>query len=293
MGMEFYSLNCTDKDLESGGSGQGVVLLPHQGPSLAVDSPKIKAFSVPTSSVVCDCQRNGGEGSGAQLFGDILNEMHDGLGPSITWMDPVGIPVKCLARLLSDFANMTRTPHSSALGIRLHELCRLHVPGDSQPWEIIPWLASGSASAPLNPVWYADLGQPTSDLKSIASAISPLEFFPLVEFPAESIPERRANWSQHRVLLETHHVRTERFIHYSNRWPDRVFRQLTNSFEAHSRAVGVSRSVAVTPGAPGPAYIAILAAAAVSNAFLVMDPNCVPFPANNAIAGSIVLRVRE
>jgi hypothetical protein len=92
--------------------------------------------------------------------------------------------------------------------------------------------------------------------------------------------------------LEDYHVRSERFIHYSSDWPALVYRHLENSFLAHSQSAGASRYVAVTPGSPGPAYLAIIAAATASGAYFVTESTSIPFTGDETPAGTVILRIR-
>lgn len=263
-----------------------LIIAPHQGKSLlgeAVAGPV--PFGTSAQRVTCACVSASTEEHrqpdlpGAIAAAKRRSESH------LLWADPVGLPLKCLARLIDAFLSAPSPGHSSALGLRFGA-------GDPISFEdpVATWSAKVGGPAIANPVWYCDLSISPEKLLKIASRIDPMGVFPLVEFGESPPSEVHSPWVNHRELLEAYFVRTERFIYYSNDAPEAIHRLLRASFLAHPRTTGVQRTPVITLGAPGPAFLASLVAAVEGGALIAMGSDVKPFSNSGARDTALIVR---
>lgn len=274
-------------------SKRALLLAPHQTSKLIPrEQASVPAFSARTSSVPCYCQESPNSSATSGPISELLESAGRSGGPAVVWIDPTGLPLRCLARAIAEFSAMTPPDMSIGLALRSYAPAHSGKTAISVGEAATPWTAQSGGGLTDNPIWYPDLGAPTSDLARIADDIRPMDIFPLVHFPSDVLPEPMTDWVRHKLLLEDFHVRSERFIFYEDRWPEQVFFNLRNSFEAHSRSTGATRTVAVTLRDSGPAFLSIVMACVFSGGYFAMPPDVVPFTGKTQLSGSAILRIR-
>jgi hypothetical protein len=293
MNLQAHFLSQTDSDFEIDETTLGVEIAPHQSRG-TFDGPQVeyRPINAEVARVGCTCTRVESHSRGLPTLASIFDDVRGRAVATIVWMDPTALPLSCLARNVSEFLRAAPSHHTCALGIRAYSSSTRESSSDDWISAKPFWKPNGGGSELSNPIWYVDLSNPPERVISLAEKLRPMEIFPLVEFPVTGQPESRSDWVRHRALLEEYHVRTERFIRYSNQWVEETCRNLANSMAAHSRSIGVSRAVTITLGSPGPAYLALVAATVAEQGYFAMDPSQVPFLGGGSISGSVLLRVR-
>jgi hypothetical protein len=274
-----------------------VLLAPHQGPSLGgSQSTTIKGFSAPAKSVRCLCQWTGTNPPDPDRdLPGMFATAQKSPAPVICWLDPSGVPTKCLLGILAIWGREEFGAPSLSLGIR--SFGGTAAPSQSEDFEFLRPSSTGVIPADSkdleNSVWYPSLARDPEILSRIANMLNPIEIFPLADHPIASAPDLQLAWTRHHQLLDGLRVRTERFIYLSERWPRLAFETLRSSLGAFGMVTNIPRTPVVTLGPGRQTFLASIAAAALTGSVVSAGVDEVVFDGLSQPVGSFVLRMRK
>ena len=197
----------------------------------------------------------------------------------LIWIDPTSVPTECLASIISLWLEKVRPTDNVGLGIAIPN-CEINY---SVEKALRVWAPSSSGPVVKDldslkiPVWYPSLGRNFASLQSISDQFTPIEIFPIVDFPRVISYSAEKELASHHQMLDRYRTRTRNFIYLNTVCPEEGLEMLSKSFEAVSRDGKVPRSLLLTPGGTSISYIVMLIAGVLARATFITPELEVPF----------------
>lgn len=211
---------------------------------------------------------------------------------AIEWLDPRGLPVACLRRLLVSAIGDVKSGRVANIGIAIpkSDSGLATTCGPHSELELVTAMDFSGRK----PVWYPSLANDVDSLIQIAQSIDPVEIFPIVELTLdESLrPDTEQSVWKHVELLEGRRVRTEKTIYLDPRRPELTYSIMVNSFAALQIGGLIPKIPVVTPGGTAQTVLCIIIAAVISNSIIALseEPLLQITPTKDDIWGFAILR---
>jgi hypothetical protein len=214
---------------------------------------------------------------------------------ALIWIDPTSIPTECLTNIIRLWLEKVRPTDNVGLGMLIPQ-CETNY---SQTKNVKAWIPSSSGSLIKDanslkiPVWYPSLRRNKDSLQRISDMFTPIEIFPIVDFPRIIDYEAEKEITTHRLMLDRYRTRTRNFIYLNTGCPEEGFEMLSKSFEAVTRNGIMPRSLLLTPGGSSISYLVTLMSGVIAGATFITPDLEVPFYKSNKQLGFTLIKKCE
>lgn len=214
---------------------------------------------------------------------------------ALVWLDPTSVPTECLACIISLWLERVKPTDNVGLGIIIPD-CETN---NSTENALKAWVPSSSGPLLKNavslkiPVWYPSLRRKHKLLERISDMFTPIEIFPIVDFPRIIGYSAEKEVAIHHQMLDRYRTRTRNFIYLNSGSPEEGLEMLSSSFEAVSRDGKIPRSLLLTPGGTSISYMVTLIAGVLAGATFITTDFETPFQKSDKKFGFALMKKCE